>query len=82
MMNKSGANYSSRLYAIMNIKTGKLETKITNPGHKFWEIKGHCKNALDNYTEKYYNNLSKMNVLKMPHPNELKMVTFSLTLEG
>lgn len=76
------SNYSNKLYAIMNCETGKLETKLTNPGHKFWEIKGHCINALDNYKRKYWNNIAKNNLLKMPHPDSLKVVEFSLSLNG
>ena len=79
---KSSANYSNKLYAIMNIETNKLETNLTNPGHKFWEIKGHCKNALNNYIKKYHSNVAKNNLLKMPHPNVLKIVEFDLLLHG
>ena len=79
---KSNANYSNKLYAIMNTETNKLETKLTNPGHKFWEVKGHCKNALANYTKRNYKNVAKNNLLKMPHPNVLKIVEFSLLLNG
>jgi hypothetical protein len=64
----------------MNTETSKLETKLTNPGHKFWEVKGHCVNALNNYKEKYYKNIHKINLLKMPHPDILKVVEFNLTL--
>ena len=64
----------------MNIETGRLETKLTNPGHKFWEVKGHCINALINYTKRYYDNVYKMNLLKEPHPDILKIVEFDLIL--
>ena len=66
----------------MNMETNKLETTLTNPGHKFWEVKGHCVNALNKYTEKYFNNINKVNLLKQPHPNNLKVVEFSLLLNG
>ena len=75
--NKNNINYSNRLYAIMNITTGKLETKLTNPGHKFWEIKGHCKNALINYRKKYEKSPNKV---RMVNPNDLKIVKFDLVL--
>lgn len=45
--NKNNINYSNKLYAIMNITTGKLETKLTNPGHKFWEVNKHCNNGIN-----------------------------------
>ena len=70
-------NYPNRLYAIMNNETGKLETKLTNPGHKFWEIKGHCENALVNYHKKYEKSSNKE---KMVNPKVLKVVTFKLSL--
>lgn len=76
--NKNNVNYSNKLYAIMNITTGKLETKLTNPGHKFWEIKGHCKNALINYKKKYEKSSNKV---RMVNPDDLKIVRFSLLLE-
>lgn len=75
----SNANYSNRLYAIMNTTTGKLETKLTNPGHKFWEVRGHCKNALLNYQKKYEKSSNKA---RMVNPNVLKIVEFSLLLNG
>lgn len=76
------SNYSNKLYAIMNIETGKLETKLTNPGHKFWEVKGHCENALKNYNDKYIKQEAKMKVLKEPHPTKLKIVEFDLLLNN
>lgn len=79
---KSSANYSNKLYAIMNTETMKLETKLTNPGHKFWEVKGHCKNALENYTKKYIKNPCKYETLRYPHPTILRVVEFSLLLNG
>ena len=79
---KSNANYSNKLYAIMNIETNRLENKLTNPGHKFWEVKGHCKNALDNYKDKYNKNPNKYKLLRYPHPTILKIVEFSLLLNG
>lgn len=79
---KSNANYSNKLYAIMNTETNRLETKLTNPGHKFWEVKGHCKNALNNYKDKYNRNPSKCQTLRLPHPDVLRVVEFSLLLNG
>lgn len=79
---KSNANYSNKLYAIMNTETNRLETKLTNPGHKFWEVRGHCKNALDNYKDKYNRNPNKYQTLRLPHPDVLRVVEFSLLLNG
>ena len=76
---KSNANYSNKLYAIMNTETNRLETKLTNPGHKFWEVKGHCENALVNYQRKYEKSLIKTG---MVNPAVLKIVRFSLLLDG
>jgi hypothetical protein len=77
---KSNANYSNKLYAIMNTETNRLETKLTNPGHKFWEVKGHCKNALNKYTDKYNKNVAKYQMLNLPHPDLLKVVEFKLLI--
>ena len=79
---KSNANYSNKLYAIMNTETNRLETKLTNPGHKFWEVRGHCKNALDNYKDKYNRNPNKYQTLRLSHPDVLRVVEFSLLLNG
>lgn len=76
---KSNANYSNKLYAIMNTETNRLETKLTNPGHKFWEVRGHCINALINYQRKYEKSLVKD---RMVNPAVLKAVEFSLLLNG
>lgn len=79
---KSSANYSNKLYAIMNTKTMKLETTLTNPGHKFWEVRGHCINALTNYKKKYERYNGYNGPCKMINPNDLKIVEFSLLLNG
>lgn len=77
-MNKI-SNYSNKLYAILNIETNKLEIKLTNPGHKFWEIRGHCENALINYQKKYEKSSNKD---KMVNPDVLKIVQFDLILNN
>ena len=79
---KSSANYPNKLYAIMNTETNKLETNLTNPGHKLWEVRGHCKNALENYKDKYHRNPNKYQTLRLPHPDVLRVVEFSLLLDG
>lgn len=79
---KSNANYSNKLYAIMNMETNRLVTNLTNPGHKFWEIKGHCKNALNNYEDKYKRCNEYNGSTKMIDPNNLRVVEFSLLLNG
>ena len=47
-----------RLYAARDKKTGKLVSGITNPSHKFWQSKGTCQRAIDNYN--FYHRNSKM----------------------
>lgn len=37
------------IYGVRDKKTGKFVKDITNPGHKFWEVKGYCQKAIDNY---------------------------------
>ena len=39
------------LYAVRDKNTGKIVKDITNPGHKFWEVKGYCQKAIDNYNK-------------------------------
>ena len=34
------------LYAVRDIKTGKLVSDITNPKRKFWQRKGDCEAAI------------------------------------
>lgn len=64
-----------KLYAIKNIRTGKLVTNITNPSHKFWENRQRCENALRKYqTSRQFVNWSKQYDLI----NNYKVVTFEL----
>lgn len=59
------------IYGVRDKKTGKLVKDITNPGHKFWEVKGYCQKAIDNYNEGNY--------YRRRNPNyDLEMVTFEL----
>lgn len=67
----------NKLYAILNTNTGKLENNLTNPGHKFWEVRGHCKNALIKYRKHYEKNSDKA---RMINPDDLKLVEFDLIL--
>ena len=59
------------IYAVRDKKTGKLVKDITNPGHKFWEVKGYCQKAIDNYNEGNY--YSRRN-----SEYDLEMVTYKL----
>ena len=59
------------IYAVRDRKTGKLVKDITNPGHKFWEVKGYCQKAIDNYNE--HNYYSRRNPTY-----DLEMVTYKL----
>ena len=81
-MNIDDIKYKNTLYAILNIKTGKFETKLTNPGHKFWEVSGFCKRALSNNKKAYYKNPRRYETLNQPHPDDLKIVEFGLTVNG
>ena len=38
-----------KLYAARDKNTGKLVSKITKPGHKFWQRRWDCKSAIDRY---------------------------------
>lgn len=59
------------IYAVRDKKTGKLVKDITNPGHKFWEVKGYCQKAIDNYNSGNY--------YRRRNPKyDLEMVTFKL----
>lgn len=68
-------NITNKLYGIINTETLKLETHLTNPGHKFWEVKGHCVNALNEYKKKYEKSINKD---KMVNPNNLNIIEFDL----
>ena len=59
------------LYAVRDKKTGKLVRDITNPGHKFWEKKGSCQMAVDNYNNGNYYSRRKSTY-------DLEIVTFAL----
>ena len=59
------------IYGVRDKKTGKLVKDITNPGHKFWEIKGYCQKAIDNY--------NRGNYYRRRNPKyDLEMVTYKL----
>lgn len=59
------------IYAVRDKNTGKLVKDITNPGHKFWEVKGYCQKAIDNYNKGSY--------YRRRNPNyDLEMVTYKL----
>lgn len=59
------------IYAVRDKNTGKLIKDITNPGHKFWEVKGYCQKAIDNY--------NKGNYYRRRNPKyDLEIVTFEL----
>ena len=57
-----------RLYAARDKNTGKLVSNITNPGHKFWQRRGDCENAIGNYN--HYNRKYKK--------YDLELVTYEL----
>lgn len=59
------------MYAVRDAATGKLVTNLTNPGHKYWEKKGYCLNAI-----KAYNKRSRYCSRRYEGP--LEIVTFEL----
>jgi hypothetical protein len=59
------------LYAVRDINTGKLVKDITNPGHKFWEKKGNCQKAIDDYNNGNY-------YYRRTPARNLELVTFEL----
>ena len=59
------------IYAVRDKITGKIVKDITNPGHKFWEVKGYCQKAIDNYNRgNYYRRRNST--------YDLEMVTYKL----
>ena len=38
-----------KLYAARDKNSGKLVSNITSPGHKFWQRKADCENAINRY---------------------------------
>ena len=57
------------IYAVRDKNTGNIVKDITNPGHKFWEVKGYCQKAIDNY--------KKGNYYSRRNPKyDLEMVTY------
>jgi hypothetical protein len=61
------------LYAVRDATTGKLVTNITKPGHKFWEKKGNCLNAI-----KIYNYKASGPYGHKKYEGPLELVTFEL----
>ena len=60
------------LYGARDTLTGKLVNDITNPGHKFWELKGNCMKAIN-----AYNNRTSYYGRKQKH-GQLELVVFEL----
>lgn len=71
-------NELNNIYGIVDVTTNKLISNITNPSHKFWEIKGHCINALLNYKRKYDRSYYKSTMI---NPENLRIVKFKLLVE-
>ena len=65
------------LYAVRDKVTGKLVKDITNPGHKFWEKRGSCQKAIDEYNNKFSGN-SFMRYFRTKYEGPLELVTFEL----
>ena len=60
------------LYGARDTSTGKLVNDITNPGRKYWELKGNCIKAIN-----AYNNRSSYYGRRANH-GTLELVTFEL----
>lgn len=60
------------LYAVRDKISGKLVKDLTNPGHKFWEKKGNCQKAIDEYNNGSYSARRNNNKYM------LELVTFEL----
>lgn len=59
------------MYAVRDVATGKLVTNLTNPGHKYWEKKGNCLNAIEAYNK-------RSRYCNRRHEGPLELVTFEL----
>jgi len=70
-------NNKNYLYAVRDASTGKLVRDITNPGHKFWEKRGNCQKAIDEYNDKLSGNGS-MRYFRTKYEGPLELVTFEL----
>jgi hypothetical protein len=60
------------IYGARDTSTGKLVNDITNPGRKFWEMKGNCINAIN-----AYNNRTSYHGRRQHH-GPLELVVFEL----
>lgn len=58
------------MYAVRDAATGKLVTNLTNPGHKYWEKRGNCVNAIEAYNKSRWR--------KHKYEGPLELVTFEL----
>lgn len=48
------------LYAVIDVSTNELVSCLTNPKHKFWEVRGHCNKAMVNYKKEYYKRINNL----------------------
>jgi hypothetical protein len=60
------------LYGARDTSTCKLVNDITNPGRKFWEMRGNCVNAINSY-----NNRTRYDS-RHPKHGPLELVVFEL----
>lgn len=49
-----GNETTMKLYAVRDKKTGRFVSDITNPRHKFWEMKKFCESAIANYIKRNF----------------------------
>jgi hypothetical protein len=73
-LNDKGVSMGNKnyIYAVRDSATGKLITNLTNPGHKFWEKKGNCLNAIEAY------NQATPRWRRHTYEGPLELVTFEL----
>ena len=69
-------NNKNYLYAVRDASTGKLVKDITNPGHKFWEKKGNCQKAIDEYNARADRLIPRY--FRTTYEGPLELVTFEL----
>lgn len=59
---------NNRVYAVRDTETGELVKDLTNPQHRFWEVKGRAKRLVEQYN----------NLRVQRKRGRLELVTFEL----
>lgn len=53
------------LYGVMDKLTGKLVSNLTNPRHKYWEIRKTAENAVRKFMSRRYNTDRQLEVVEI-----------------